>query len=285
MREVNGFPKKLIFKRSKMKKRAFTLIELLVVVAIIALLLAVVTPALRKAKEYSKRIICTSNVRQTGIALKIYAEGNDNKVIPLTTPSGVVVKESDSNRQPHWGVVAFNDNYRDSTGKMIPLHLGVLYRMGLIDTPHIFYCPAQPVNSNYDLPYTYDAYTSDGTAEWGTVTVSRSWTGNYCRTSFNYWTYYKTRWDQIGSHRPIIVDNVQEWEVIPHRKGSAASDSIPQGVSALFGDGHVAFCTDNGDLFTDYTWNGKNRADNINGNGPGNDIVAFDRILRALQGQ
>lgn len=268
-----------------MKNRAFTLIELLVVIAIIALLLAVVAPALRKAKEYSKRIICTSNVRQTGIALRVYAEDNDNEVIPFTRPDAVVVKETDANRQPHWNVIAFSDGYRDAAGRMIPLHLGILYRLGLIETPEIFYCPAQPINSNYDLPYNYDAYTNDGAAEWGTVTVSRSWTGNYCRTSYNYWTYYKKRWDQIGSHRPMIVDNVQEWEVIPHRKGNAASDTVPQGLTALFGDGHVAFCTDKGDLFSDYTWNGKNRANDGYANGPGNDIVAFERIIKALQAQ
>jgi len=266
-----------------MRKQGFTLIELLVVIAIIALLLAVIAPALRKAKEYSKRIICTSNVRQTGVALRIYAENNNNQIIPLTNPDGDEADESTA--QPHWGVIAFNNGYRVN-GVMVPLHLGILYRSGLIDTPQIFYCPAQPISSSYPIPYHYGAYTNNGSADWGTITFQDpKWTGNYCRTSYNYWTYGKKRWEQIGGHRPIIVDNVQEWEVIPHRKGGAASNSVPQGLTVLFGDGHVSFCTDNGDLFSDYTWNGKNKADGTYGNGPGNDPVAFKRILNVLQGQ
>lgn len=264
-----------------MKKRAFTLIELLVVVAIIAMLLSILVPSLRKAKDYTKRVTCASNVRQTGVALRVYAESNDNEVIPLRRPDGGLTASA----QPHWGVVAFNDGYRVN-GVMVPLHLGVLYRLGLIETPEVFYCPAQPINSVYPIPYHYDAYTDDGRAEWGTVTFQDpGWSANYCRTSYNYWTYNERRFENIGGYRPILIDNVQEWEVIPHRRGSATSDTMPQGLTALFGDGHVTFCAEDGDLFSDYTWNGKNSVDGSYGNGPGNDNVAFDRILRVLQGK
>jgi len=261
------------------RKRGFTLIELLVVIAIIALLLAVLTPALRKAKEYAKRVLCTSNARQTGLGLGVYAENNDDEVIPMREPDGDLT----DNAQPHWGPVAFSDAYRDSAGEMIPLHLGVLYRQGLIETPDIFYCPAQPRNFNYPIPYYYDAYTNNGSDEWGTVTYQVSWSADYCRTSYNYWTYNKRHIGEIGSYRPILIDNVQEWEVVPHRKGSAASDTLPQGLTALFGDGHVSFCT-NEELWSDYTWNNANEADGTYANGPGNDIVAFERILKVLQG-
>ncbi len=61
-----------------MKKRAFTLIELLVVIAIIALLLAILVPALSKVKSVAKRLLCATNMRQWGLALGVYASDNDN---------------------------------------------------------------------------------------------------------------------------------------------------------------------------------------------------------------
>jgi prepilin-type N-terminal cleavage/methylation domain-containing protein/prepilin-type processing-associated H-X9-DG protein len=62
-------------------QKAFTLIELLVVIAIIAILMAVLMPALKRAREGGKRASCLSNLKQLTLAWSMYADENDDRLV------------------------------------------------------------------------------------------------------------------------------------------------------------------------------------------------------------
>jgi len=62
-----------------MKKRAFTLIELLVVIAIIALLLAILMPALQRVKHQARSAACQMNLHQWGVIWAMYCDDNDSR--------------------------------------------------------------------------------------------------------------------------------------------------------------------------------------------------------------
>lgn len=68
--------------RQHLHSKGFTLIELLVVISIIALLLALLLPALAKSREAAKRIACASNVRQWGLVFQSYANSHKEWMPP-----------------------------------------------------------------------------------------------------------------------------------------------------------------------------------------------------------
>jgi len=63
-------------------KAGFTLVELLVVISIIALLMAVLMPALSRARKFARRTVCMANMRRLAITIKLYADSHDDRFPP-----------------------------------------------------------------------------------------------------------------------------------------------------------------------------------------------------------
>ena len=83
------------------KKGGFTLIELLVVIAIIALLMAILMPALARVKEQARTIGCLANLRQWNFVAAMYTEDNDGKFWSGLNPKG------------HWWPLQLEDRLKD----------------------------------------------------------------------------------------------------------------------------------------------------------------------------
>ncbi len=92
-----------------MKRKGFTLIELLVVIAIIAILAAILLPALARAREAARRASCSSNLKQWGIICKMYA--NENKGMFPSGPHYIPSNGSDPWYAYHG--IAADDLYPD----------------------------------------------------------------------------------------------------------------------------------------------------------------------------
>ena len=84
------------------RKHGFTLIELLVVIAIIAVLMGILMPALRKARDQAKKIHCQANVRTLSLGWLMYKDANDDRIVGghISNAAESWVKSPPSNNAP-----------------------------------------------------------------------------------------------------------------------------------------------------------------------------------------
>jgi prepilin-type N-terminal cleavage/methylation domain-containing protein/prepilin-type processing-associated H-X9-DG protein len=127
-------------------KHAFTLIELLVVIAIVAILAALLLPALASAREAGRKASCLSNLRQIGIAIHSYAADFEGKIPygpkapPFTSPADFY---------PSTGAPTSLLSLRGGG----PVALGLLLQQHLSSQPKVLFCPGtdQRLNAETEL--------------------------------------------------------------------------------------------------------------------------------------
>jgi len=101
------------------KSRGFTLIELLVVIAIIAILMAILMPALNRVREQGKRVVCLNNLKQLALSWIMYADENDDKLVNGAGGcSNVNPSWGDHRKELAWVGRCWADDY--TTGGQLP---------------------------------------------------------------------------------------------------------------------------------------------------------------------
>jgi prepilin-type N-terminal cleavage/methylation domain-containing protein len=224
-------------RRGNSFKNGFTLIELLVVIAIIAILAALLLPALARAKERGIRTQCLSNLHQLGIGVTIYAGDFNDYVIPAK-PSDNDVNTPGT---PPFVQYAISTTFSPSVqGVGIPF---------ATNAPSVWACPEipglpYPDTVNYPQWITGYQYFG-GITEWSPKGVVGAIPGTHSPIKLSqskpYWCLAADLVAKIngtwgGSEAlvtaPPIVASYKFWP--PHKKGNA---KYPDGGNEVFADG------------------------------------------------
>jgi prepilin-type N-terminal cleavage/methylation domain-containing protein len=168
--------KRITSTSSDRRVAGFTLIELLVVIAIIAILAAMLLPALANAKERAKRVHCTNNLRQMYIACTLYASDRNDE-FPSWGGQGPInprtKNEIDLSNYIRWvifggpmggGHIAQDPAWLSARGAVFE-NLGHLYGAKLIGDGRLMFDPSYPPSSALGS----DQYTEQGFVSFGRV--------------------------------------------------------------------------------------------------------------------
>ncbi len=226
----------LTVKRSK----AFTLIELLVVIAIIALLISILLPSLSRARELSKRTVCSANLRGVGQAMYIYAQ-DDPQIFPAIA---MIVQNGE---MECFGGSLTNDPAAYPERDDVPMTTGTpsptIDMWSVIrannTTPKQFICP-----STTDAP---DPYAMDPTAYYdflGPASLSYSYQFQHDPDRRLIGTSSEPTFPLMADANPYVKGNVQsdlEDDRISQWRGNSNNHTNREGQNILFQDSHVSF--------------------------------------------